>query len=277
MRLSQETPVPVQSPVKEGDTNRAFFDAAAIRLEKEALTCAILLVGGADARSIAVRRAQAPLRFDRRMSDFSHAAILTHPQAGVASRGVEVNLLAPRPMAQMPVCNGVTEFTLADYVDRDAFPNLALLTFTDATPDSRSGEGEQSGLPTAAEIKTQMHKALAEPNSDRIRYPLWDQLAPWAAYSYAPDTADNPLLHGTPHPAAALCELAFSAAGIDITPGATDNHACPEHLWATFKHWGQRLVDAAGLSLSVLAVIRDKAGTMPVVVPNRAPRLSDHR
>ncbi len=82
----------------------------------------------------------------------------------------------------------------------------------------------------------------------------------WARYTYAPYLTPNPLLEGVPMPSAALCEYAYEAAGIDLTPGATGNHSCPEVIYATVKHWSDGLKDLAGVSARLFAIIRDPTG-----------------
>jgi hypothetical protein len=258
MRFSEHAQLKIQTPVGKGSGNRVFFERVLQKLDEDALRCAILLVGGSDFRALTVRRAQSLLRFDRTPSHWSHAGIIVKPKRDTSARGLEVTLWPRDAKAQAPADNGVTAFALRDYADEARYPNLALLCFTDAPMAKNAADKKkQAALPDAAAIKARMLKALENPNVDRVRFPLWDQLAPWAAYAYGPDGTPNPLTQGTPLPSAALCELAFEGAGIDITPGATSSNVCPEHLWATFKYWGSRLAAAAGLRLTAYAVVRD--------------------
>ncbi|HMJ16174.1 MAG TPA: hypothetical protein VK524_32390 [Polyangiaceae bacterium] len=249
MRFSPYEPLGVEAAGNAGASNEAFFEDVARHARKAALDGAILLVGARDPRSLALRRAQAALRFDRLDSYWSHAALLVRwAVPALRSKGVEVSLDPERVIEQVPERNAVTAFELSRYADADRYPNVALLclSFT-----------ESAG---AAARRSTLLEAAVQPNRDRERYAFWDTLAAWARYAYSPHASPNPLLEGVPMPSAALCESAYEAAGVNLTPGATGNHCCPELLYATGLHWSEGLKRTEGIEARIFSLIRDETG-----------------
>jgi hypothetical protein len=229
-------------------SNEKFFADVAREVGVSALHGSVVLLGGRSSRSLAIRRAQAPLRFDRRSSYWSHAALIVRfgDEPG-ESVGVEATLDPEDRAKQVPERNGVTPFSLSRYFDEQKYPNIALMV---VGFEARSAAKGESSLPTPSERRRAALAAALQPNRNRERYPFWDGLAIWSRYATSPHSTPNPLLEGVPLPAAALCEYAYEAAGLDLTPGVTGNNNCPEILYATAKHW------AAGLGQSQAAVVR---------------------
>jgi len=264
MRYSTQKRVDPEAYPKS-TSNRALLDDVAKRCPPEHARAAILLVGGRDTRALSVRRAQGALRYDRRCSAFSHAALIVkwdaeHPTKSLA---LEVTLEPEKDALQVPERNGVTEVELTRYMDVKLYPNLAFISveLMDLV-EERQSEGEglvkvvaRSGAQRASDVIA----AAADPCRQREAYPMWDALATWAAYSYAPEVNPNPLLHNVPLPCASLIEYAFGAASVDIFPVASSNHSCPELLWASALHWQEGL--SANLKLKVFAIVRDEHGT----------------
>jgi hypothetical protein len=254
MRYSEAEPISPEVPVPLTAGNREFFEAAFRATSPKHVPGAILLVGGNDAHALALRRAQAALRFDRFASYWSHAALLVGFGGSVdETAGVEVSLDPESFAAQTAERNGVTPFLLSRYFDEARYPNVALFI-----PDFGGGAGT---------ARSEIVDAALEPNRERGRFPLWDGLAPWARYAYAPDFAENPLLGSVPIPAAALCEYAYGSAGYDLAPGATSNQTCPEMLWATLKRWVSRVGANETITFRSFRIVRD---TLP------APRSPKH-
>lgn len=217
----------------EGKRNHSvFFKAAMSRSSASAEDVAIILVGGSDHRSLALRRAQGALRFDRRPSLWSHAAIVhdLNAKRPGQSRGLEVSLEPAEPSLQCPERNGVTEFELERYFDVRKYPNVAFVC-------AHFGRTQQGDKARPGDARAQILGKLRVPSSEAERYPLWNVLGTWARYSYTPELVPNPLLENVIMPSAALCEYGFAGAGIDLTPGASANNCCPELLWSTFTHW----------------------------------------
>lgn len=191
----------------------------------------ILLVGGSQPRDLAVRTAQAGLRLDRLPSYWSHAAlVLSWPQDSKPQGilGVEVSMIPEDFSSQVPERNGVTLFSMDRYENVTNYPNLCFAAICGST-----AELEQQ--------KQQIVRAALNPLQNRLQYRLWEWLGPWWDYVQAPDVAQNPLAKAIPLPSAALCEYAYAAAGLDVTPAATEPSVCPELLWAVFLYWYRNL------------------------------------
>lgn len=241
---------PADRGAVDAPTNTAFFRKAKSST-RGAEAFALLLVGGSDRRSLAIRQSQAVLRFDRRPSKWSHAALLTRwPKDLDEPAGFEVSFEPSDPLEQVPERNGVTSFALSKYRDEKRYPNLCLATWTPNLPTAVDRE---------AAVK-RMLEACAHPNADVVRYPLWDSLARWSGYTYSPETLRNPLLDGVPLPSAALCEYVFASANIDLTPSATRNDIAPEHLWTTAARFGGK---DAPVRFALVSAIRDP-GAVPL-------------
>lgn len=249
MRYSSFDKSNYTKPVQESASNEEFFRAALKAADKVTRPGAILLVGGNDTRSLTIRNSQAAVRFDRRPSYWSHAAImLAWDDKDIGkSTGLEVTLSPEAPHEQVPERNAVTRFQLGRYFDRTCYPNAALCFV---------------GFPVSEETdpRARLLQATLNPNQDRERYPFWDLLARWASFALEPLARSNLLLDNVPLPAASFCEYVYEAAGIDLTPGATGNYCCPEVLHATLLHWKEGLERSDGVTLQSSAVIRDEFG-----------------
>jgi hypothetical protein len=259
MRYSPDAPIDPEIPIAETEDNRAFFERIGALGDPSRLAGALLLVGGTDHRSLALRRAQSLLRYDRRPSVWSHAALLLEWVGGDAGAiGLEVTL---DPEGEhLPERNGVSVFHLSRYYDTGRYPNIALVAPSFAPPASGNSD-KSTGLKAIVE-------AALDPNRERSRFPLWDALGAWSRYTYTPETAQNPLLSNVPIPGAAFCEYAYAMAGVDLTPGATSDQTCPELLWATVKRWSTRLAEMQGTKLEAFAMRRDLSGLAPPGAPD---------
>lgn len=258
MRYSSSQPLVVQQPTRPGQTNKQFVSAVLAALGETPPLCSLLLVGGNDWRALAIRQAQAALRFDRRPSYWSHAALLLRLDAENPgkSSGFEVSFDPAQPQLHVPERNGVTPFQLQRYFDAGQYPNLGIASFS---------------LPAGAtqSARDALADAVTHPNRDVTHYPLWDRLGSWAAYSYAPHAVKNPLLAGLGVPSAMWCEMALQAIGVAATLSATDNNTCPELLWATLKHWHDHL--PAPLTCNAWQIVRDRAGTQAEALSDELP------
>jgi hypothetical protein len=255
MRYSSDQAVKPTELLSTTSSNRAFFEAAGQAHGAGSLRGALLLIGGNDWRSLALRRAQAPLRFDRRSSLWSHVALIAQWDADNVgdSVGLEVSLDPQSEAEQGPERNGVTSFKLSRYFDTARYPNVALV----AVDLGRAAESQRR--------KDALLTAACNPCRDRERYPLWNALSSWARYAYAPELLPSPLTDGIAMPCAAFCEYAFESAGVDLTPGATGNNACPEVLWATINLW--QAVMKAQVTFSASMLFRDSNAAAPDALP----------
>lgn len=240
MRYSQQT----QSAVHALD-DRTSKDllAAVMKAVPDASERAgsILLVGGSDFRSIALRRAQASLRFDLRSNYWSHAALITDWPGDDPSaiRGVEVALEPAPGERHEPARNGVTAFTLARYMDEAATPNLAIAVPT-----------------TTGDWRKEVLAAAAEPNAGRPQYALYPWLVEWLRHAMLPASTPNPSLAQVPMPSAAFVEHAYASGRINLIPSATSPNVSPEHLWSTLTHWTEAL--ESRLTLKVFRRVMDR-------------------
>lgn len=210
---------------------------------------AILLVGGSDFRSVATRRAQAPMRFDLRSSYWSHAAIIgAWPSDDVKSiTGFEVALEPGPGEKHEPGRNGVTAFSLDRYADESRFPNLCIAVAT--SPPELPGDKGALGANVVAAAK--------EPNRGRPTYAFYTWLAEWIRYTMQPASAANPIVGATPYPGAAFVDFAYGAAGVNLLPSATAPNTAPEHLWSTLSYWTEALRARIG-PLAVYRRVKDK-------------------
>jgi hypothetical protein len=243
-----------------GASHQKLLDAFNKLAAKADLSGTLLLVGGRDFRSLSVRHAQTSLRYDRRTSYWSHAALIVSWNASnpASSRGLEVALDPVDPVLQVPERNGVTSFALRKYLDERLYPNLALVHVAlNDVPGEQ--DGEASVAKTAAQRRQDALVAAKNPCTQRETYRLWEGLATWSRYAYAPELAGNPLLENVPHPGASFCEYVYAAAEVDLVPGASTSHTCPELIWASVRHW-QGTIDSAGSTLQAHVLIRDEHG-----------------
>ncbi|HKU41635.1 MAG TPA: hypothetical protein VJR89_25935 [Polyangiales bacterium] len=263
MRYSlQRKSEPKRLPGKR--SNLELLQAVAKTSDAERGRGAILLVGRRDWRSIQVRRAQAPLRYDRRSSYFSHAALITDwdPNKPERSRGLEASLDPDRGAAAVPERNGVTPFRLTRYLDDDTYPNLALITL-DLKATQEPGASGKPVERSGGERKRELIHAARNPCRRRDDFPLWDGIGEWLKYTYSPERTPNPLLQGVSLPGAAFCEYAYASIQIDITPAASNRQTCPELLWATFLRWQEGLLATSVDRIEILVVVRDEYGIAP--------------
>lgn len=219
---------------------------------------AILLVGGSDFRATAVRRAQAPLRFDLHTSYWSHAALITEwPSEDVSSaKGFEAALELAPGAQHKPADNGVTEFALTRYADDAAYPNLCVALIAGSPPSA--GADDLPGIDPG--WRDALVAAAEEPNGGRPQFMFYNWIADWLRYVMLPYTTPNPLNEGIPHPGAAFVDYVTTVAGLDLIPGATSPNTAPEHLWATFLHWHAHVGERWG-ALKVYSRVRQKECT----------------
>ena len=275
MRYSAD--VRLEPTAFRAETNKGFFSGIQEATTADERRCGILLVGARDYKSILLRHAQACLRWDRRPSYWSHAAlVLGWPDSGLSSaHGVEVTLEPEDSWLQVPEWNGVTTFRLARYLDQHKYPNLcfAAVSFLPAK-GAKHGGRKRRGLPAAPDPKVSIEHAARQPNLDRLRYPFWDWLGVWSRYAHSPQATPNPVVDSVPIPGAALCEYAFEAGALDLTPGATAPNATPEHFWSTLRFWSRRL-DSRGATVRAWKIIGDPETKPHDMLKNSLPEQCD--
>ncbi len=208
--------------------NPAFFAAALAELRDAKPNGGeqvfIGLVGSRDLPGVALRQAQAVLRWDMRPSLWSDAFIVK--PADDVNASVEgatiwgVPLHSRLPNFPRPERNGVSKGTLSLYADSTLHANVAILAV-----NIREGNEKK------------VLERLEDPNRDRGRYNFWDSLGVWQGYLWSFGTRPNPLRDGWPIPSSSFVEYCFEAIGLDMTPGANERNSAPEHIWNAARWW----------------------------------------
>jgi hypothetical protein len=215
----------------------------------------IVLVGQRDLPGVALRRAQAILRWDLRPSLWSHALIVfgTGDPAGLRAR--EVTLHSRTGAFPDPAHNAVLDASLGDYDDRKVDANMAVLR----VPLKDDDDVEQ--------LRTRIY---TDPNLDRLRYDLWQTLGVWQSYFWSAGAAPNPLREGFPVFSSSFVEYCLEALRFDPAPGASERNSAPEHLWNGAKWWHEEFT-ALERPVTGACVLRDLACTL-LDPPDLAPQ-----
>jgi hypothetical protein len=230
------------------DENLAFFADALRGLEERQLAnggiATIGFLGQRDIPGVALRQAQAILRWDRRPSLWSHVFLIREP-ANLADIGttpiLEVPMYPRRGVFHRPERNAVSEGTLAQYHDPSIDANVALVAVSMSDDDALA-----------------VRNRALDYNADRLRYDLWDTLGVWQAYLWSSGQAPNPLREGFPIASSAYVEMAFEAIGLDLTPGASERNSSPEHIWTAVRWWHHALAEAEQRGLAGFYMLRDR-------------------
>jgi hypothetical protein len=194
-----------------------------------------------------LRRAQATLRLDRQPSYWSHAflvatALSNAPSAYGSPRTApwlyEVPFVPDPAMAMVAFRSGASPRSAANYVNArfrrlepPAVPNLAILA-----------------LALTADERERVQARAIRPESDSTRYDLQELRARWFQYLVDPVVQPNPLAEGFAVPSTAYVQLAYDAAGVDLSPGAMQRNTAPEHIWQLVRrlYRDAELMDANG-------------------------------
>ena len=238
-----------QSAKYSGAGNLQFFGDALAELHgpggSEVDLMAIGFVGSRDIPGVALRNAQAILRWDLRPSLWSHVFLVSDETAGgpdVSGVNIlEVPIFPRTGKFPQPERNGVQEGTLGMYADSDLDANVALIA---VSMDSTEAQLVQS--------------RARNYNADRVRVNLWELLGSWQGYVWANGQSANPLRDGFPIPSALYVEMAFEAIALDLTPGASERNSSPEHIWSGAVWWHDSLEKAQQKTISGAYVIRDR-------------------
>lgn len=220
--------------------NLAFFGDALTALGGARVT--IGLLGQRDLPGFTLRSAQAVLRWDLRPSLWSHVFLLVAPAAGglAEARIREVTMYSRTGTFPDPASNAVTDGRLELYRGPKLDANAALLAVEMDDKDVEAVE----------------HRAVEDPNLDRLRFNLWEMLGVWESYLWTSGVRSNPLLEGLPIFSSAFAEYCFDAIRVDLTPGASERNSAPEHIWNGAVWWDEALA-SFGHRISGYYVLRD--------------------
>ena len=221
-RLSANTDrnAPLKDPfprLTADETNDAWLQRVLAGPLKDRRGPFVLLVGGAALSHFRVRVAQSHARIDLLPSYWSHCALVQR-DAGPGQRHVvrHVPFDLRGDIDDMPARNGVERADITAFADPTRYPNLALLAFGVVEP----------------EVEETAVKSL---RGGRLTEDLVSPLVPWLAYIWG--AGPNPLLAGTPLPAALYVSALFASAHVDLTPGLSERVACPDPACG-FVQWG---------------------------------------
>lgn len=227
------------------DDRRGEFDFGRL-VQRSQDTVHVGLVGGSDPASLAVRRAQGFLRFDRRPSYFSTVFLFTGNEDSI----LEARVIGADPAR--PETGGVVEGSASRYRSRRAYPNAAVVSVT--------FQKVKGGIPPAQRV-AKVLDAARDVKAIRARYDLWQMIAQWQMYLFEPERTPNPLAGGAPHPGAAFVRWALGMAGVEGAPGAMDEFDAPEHFWAAANYWYEQYAQpSVAVDISLARCITDPAG-----------------
>ncbi|MGH7132484.1 MAG: hypothetical protein ACREJO_11115, partial [Phycisphaerales bacterium] len=181
------------------------------------------------------RRAQEIIRIDHSPSYWSHAFLFAEDLGRTAelnrdprrSPWIWESTLEPSIFGDYSVDrNGVGPRRLADYAfagynlfTRHCVPNMAVISI---------GLTEQERDAILARANN--------PDADQLRYDFAGLIGAW--YAYITDRANhkNPLSDGKAIFCSAYVQMAYDAAGIDLSPGSHERNTAPEHIWQYVRH-----------------------------------------
>lgn len=191
------------------------------------LKAGVLLLGGSSLADFRLRVAQSQLRSDLSPSYWSLVGLL-HTDGSFDSVPLQ-----PGEISDVPRTNAVRRLAVADFDDPQLWPNVAVLKFAER-PDA---------------VVRQAQRVIER----RTIIDLPELLVAWLAYAWAAGEGDNPLLGNKGMPSAAFVEVAYSLAGIELTPGLSSAASCPEAIWQAVKWWHEYYEGVASLGAAAEA------------------------
>jgi hypothetical protein len=194
------------------------------------------LIGEYGPLGYALRRAQEVLRFDRTPSHWSHAFLFLDPLRPSAAslrdperspRVLEATLNPGESASRLfAFRNGVNVRRFSDFArarfdagSARSAPNIAVLCLALSTAE-----------------RAAIRERALRPEADLLAYDLPDLLGNWFHFALSLGKRKNPLLRGVAMPSASYAQLAYDAAGIDLSPGATQRNSAPEHFWQAVRY-----------------------------------------
>lgn len=223
---------------------------------------AIGLIGKQGLLGYNLRRSQEITRLDRGPSNWSQAFLFAGGLAPQANklRGqrspwlLECSTTPPAGANDWMYRDGISPRRLHDYNNskfdwhqENSVPNMAIISFA-LTKDERKG----------------IREAALHPERTRLEHDLLALTGIWLHYLTNPAEVRNPLTDGLAMHSSAYVQMAYNAAGLDLTPSQLQNVSTPELIWAFAKHlssqsvyWSQDQSELRNRSIRAWAVIRD--------------------
>ncbi len=178
----------------------------------------VALLGGTDTLSFRLRVAQSHLRTDLLPSYWSHALLIDAAGGDFArATAIDVPLAQPGGIEFPPRSNGIQRHPLRDYDDPSAYANCAVLGFP---------------IPHAKVLT-----AVDRLSVQRSTLDCLEHVVRWLAFGWGVAGTANPLPDNFGIPSAAMLEVVFSMAGLDLTPGLESRCSCPEAIWTAACWW----------------------------------------
>jgi len=195
----------VKTETRDPPSNLTWFRAGRRRR-------GIVLLGGTSLTDFRLRVAQSGLRDDLTPSYWSLCGLL------LDTKGTFLSVpLQPAEVSSVPRDNAVQECSLADFDDPDAWPNIAVLSFT----------REPEAVVRQARLLGRRRSIIDLP----------ELVLAWLGFAWGVGAAGNPLQAGRGLPSAAYVETAHALAGVELTPGLSSSSSCPEAIWQAVKWW----------------------------------------
>ena len=197
---------------------------------------AIGLIGEYGPLGYALRRAQEVLRIDRTPSHWSHAFLFLDPLRPSAA-SLRDPQRSPRVLEATlnPGESAARLFAFRNGVNVRRFADFARSRFDAGSARSAPNIAVLCVALSAAERSAIRERAL-RPEADLLAYDLPDLLGHWFHFALSLGKRKNPLLRGVAMPSASYAQLAYDAAGIDLSPGATQRNSAPEHFWQAARY-----------------------------------------
>ncbi|MFJ3485945.1 hypothetical protein ACIPL1_21495 [Pseudomonas sp. NPDC090202] len=195
---------------------------------------AIGLIGSYGLFGYGLRRSQEIVRFDRGPSYWSHAFLFT---GGLQN---DPKLLRGPDSPWLLECTLRPSATLSDALYSDGVMPRRLAEYAPAEFDwhrlASVANFAVISLGLTAEERATIRKVALEPQRARQQLGLAALAGLWFHYLSDKGEVRNPLTEGHPMHSAAYVQMAYSAAGIDLAPSASQNTVAPEFFWSLAKH-----------------------------------------
>jgi len=195
----------IETPVKEGQTNREWLQAVGAR-------DGVILLGGCSVAHFRLRVAQSHLRRDLTPSCWSFAGLLA---GGETIISVPLDLTVDA--SEMVLLNGVQTCHIRDYDDPERLPNIAVINFP----------GDFGKVLQSADILSKQRSIIDLPAL----------VLHWLGHLWSTGQVGNPLLAGYGIPSAVFAETVYGMADVELTPGLSSSASSPEAIWQSAKWW----------------------------------------
>lgn len=194
---------------KPDEGNESWLGRA---MKEQGDSAGLLLFGGTSVADFHIRVAQSQLRYDLTPGHWSMVGIAVDEETFLT-----VPMQWQGDLDDMPHSNSIQKFRIADFDDRDRWPNVAFIRFT----------SDMSAIVKHAEAMVWQRSVVDLP----------ELVIRWLEYVWGVQNVVNPLTIGKGIPSAVFAEVAFGIAALELTPGLASSSSCPEAIWQAAKWW----------------------------------------